>query len=132
MELEEQMRSQEAEEENVAKKPSNTRECRDEKKRLKEIRRSEIQSVIDEEMRREREEMRRLRTEELKSAQVACLKILPLSNIAVMLLFQPVPVSHLVGSTHEKMQARAPQNPVRKVVWLLCHRKVVTFLSPGL
>ena len=130
-ELEEPMRSREVEKENLSKKPSNRRECRQGKKRLKEIKRGETQSVMDEEMRREREETRRLRIEELKTAQVACLKILPLSNIAVMLLFQPVPVAHLVGSIHERMQARAPQNPVRKVVSLR-HRKEVTYLSPGL
>ena len=106
------MRSREAEEENLA------RECREDKKRLKEIKRGEIQSALDEEMRKEREEMRRLRIEELKSAQVVCLKIFLSSNIAFMLLFQPVPVAHFVGGIHEKMQARAPQNPVRKVVWL--------------
>ena len=118
MELEEQMRTREAEEENLTRKPSNTRESREEKKRMKEIKRGEVQSLIDEEMRREREEMRSLRIEQLKSAQVACLKILLLSNNAVMLFFQPVSVAHLVGGIQEKMQARAPQNPVRKVVWL--------------
>ena len=118
MELEEQMRTREAEEENLTRKPSNTRESREEKKRMKEIKRGEVQSLIDEEMRREREEMRSLRIEQLKSAQVACLKILLLSNNAVMLFFQPVSVAHLVGGIQEKMQARAPRNPVRKVVWL--------------
>ena len=34
---------------------------------------------------------------------------------AAMLLFQPIPVAHLVESVYEKMQARAPSNPVRKV-----------------
>ena len=34
-----------------------------------------------------------------------------------MFLFQPVSIAHLVGSTHEEMQARAPKNPVRKVAW---------------
>ena len=38
-------------------------------------------------------------------------------NSVVILLFQPVSVAHLIGDIHKEMQARAPKNPVRKVVW---------------
>ena len=111
-----------------------TRKCsykswrREEKKKRKEVKGLERQHLRDEEMRAEKEENRRLRIEELNSAQVftePSLEILygipteTVGNFFIiyshMPLFQPIPVDHLVGGIHEKMQAKAPSNPVRKV-----------------
>ena len=38
-------------------------------------------------------------------------------HTATVPLFQPVPIAHLEEANHEKMQARAPRNPVREVGW---------------
>ena len=65
-----EMKRREAEEENLTRKPSNTSKGREEKKRTKEVKKSERQCLRDDEVRKEREESRRLRIEELKSAQV--------------------------------------------------------------
>ena len=63
-------REEEEEEENLTGKSSNSSKIRVEKRRMKQVRKYEKQCLRDNEVRKEREEKRKLQIEELRSAQV--------------------------------------------------------------